>query len=37
MGEDALTVIRTEKLEEAIEVLKEHELELLKASELYNI
>lgn len=33
----ALAVIRTDNIESTIEVLKKHEMELLKASELYNI
>ena len=35
--EDAFVVIRTEKLDQTINVLENHEMELLKASELYNI
>ncbi len=35
--DDAFVVIRTEKLEETIDVLHEHEMELLQASELYNL
>ncbi|MCK8817906.1 acetolactate synthase [Natroniella sulfidigena] len=37
MGERALVVIRTEDLEETVDVLKEHDRELLKPEELYNI
>ncbi len=37
MGERALVVIRTEDLEKTVEVLQEHNIELLKADELYNI
>ncbi|AZO94219.1 ACT domain-containing protein [Iocasia frigidifontis] len=36
-GDKALVVIRTEKLAETVEALKEHKMELLKASELYEI
>lgn len=35
--DDAFVVIRTEKLDETIEVLHEHEMELLQASQLYNL
>lgn len=37
MGEKALVVIRTENIQDCIDTLKAHKLELLKASELYQI
>ncbi|MFW6264956.1 MAG: ACT domain-containing protein [Bacillota bacterium] len=37
MDERALVVIRTEDIQKTINVLKRHEMELLQASELYNI
>lgn len=37
MEEKALVVIRTDNIDHTIKILKKHEMELLKASELYNI
>lgn len=37
MGEKALVVIRTENIQKCIDTLQAHKLELLKASELYQI
>ncbi|MFP4660816.1 MAG: acetolactate synthase [Halanaerobiales bacterium] len=37
MDEKALAVIRTENIETTIEILKKHEMELINASDLYNI
>ena len=37
MEEKALAVIRTENIENTIKVLKKHEMELLQASDLYNV
>lgn len=37
MGEKALVVIRTENIQNCIDTLKSHKMDLLKASELYQI
>ena len=36
MGEKAMAVLRTDDSEKAIEILKAHKLELIRANELYN-